>query len=172
MRTFQSFSSFGAFLLDVARIEEETLSIGVDRCLEKCKIEAAQRFGVYQSGWAPLAESTLETHAKFGMGDTPLLLTGKLVGSIRKKKYGPLSGWTGIEGPEGAIMSYQEFGTSRGIPPRPVFGPTLEENREFILQTLGKAAFSAFTWHGAGGGWELISTPTAAHAMFQQYASP
>ena len=73
-------------------------------------------------GWPPLAPSTIAEKTRLGYvgqvsATDPLLRTGSLRDSITFEVE-ELAVTVGSPEP---VAAYQEFGTSRGIPPRPVF---------------------------------------------------
>jgi phage gpG-like protein len=81
-----------------------------------CKViekEAKSYAGHYQTGWPALRPETI---AKKANGDTPLLETGELRDSYEHK----VEGSAGYVGSNNMKAVYHEFGTSRGIPPRPI----------------------------------------------------
>jgi hypothetical protein len=87
---------------------------------------AKEYIGNYQSGWAPLAESTLNGWnghpGKIELGyappDNPLLREGDMRESISGDAGLVPFGARGVVGSDSKIALYQEIGTIR-IPPRP-----------------------------------------------------
>jgi phage gpG-like protein len=83
------------------------------------KNRAQSAIGTYEFGWPSLGPEAVARH-----GDTPLLETGALKASIQWTA-GPTEGWVGTNDPKAA---FQEFGTRRGIPPRPFLGGAIEHS--------------------------------------------
>lgn len=98
--------------------------------------EARAAIGTYTFGWVPLKPATI---AKKTTGDSPLLETGEMRGSIGHKAELTMTGAEGLVYSDDEIAIYQELGTSRGIPPR-----------SFLMQSLVRStpkieeAFTAF----------------------------
>lgn len=94
------------------------------------KLDAKERIGHYQHGWAPLALSTVADKGRKGFlgalavggdgGENPLLRTGRMRGTIQSE----VTTHGFIVGSEDEVMKWQEFGTSK-MPPRPVLGPAM-----------------------------------------------
>lgn len=117
----------------------------------KVQSTAKEKFGTYQPGvggfpaWASLAESTIQQKERAGGGEDPLIghyirktgggAGGQLRGSILTK-IGVMEATIGTNDKVGA---YQEFGTSRGIPPRPFLRPALYQNQGVIMTAFRKA---------------------------------
>jgi hypothetical protein len=91
---------------------------------------AKSKLGVYQAGWPSLKPETI---ARKATGDSPLLETGAMRNTITAHPGGPSRVTITASGP--AI--FQEFGTSRGIPPRPFMGPALIESAPEITAAIG-----------------------------------
>jgi hypothetical protein len=115
---------------------------------------ARNKFGIYQSGWKPLSPDTLRRKSrrkmlsgdalrfkhmkrkqKFGgIGDTPLVDTGRMAGTLRFRntmtKAFVSIGWPMIiheQDPD--MMDMEHLEDRRHIPPaRPLLGPALEES--------------------------------------------
>lgn len=117
----------------------------------KVQSTAKSKFGTYQPGyggfpaWSPLADSTIQQKARAGGGEDPLIghyvyksgggAGGQLRGSILVK-IGVMEATVGTNDPVG---KYQEFGTSRGIPPRPFLRPALYQNHGEIMTAFREA---------------------------------
>jgi phage gpG-like protein len=82
---------------------------------------AKDLIGVPKPEWPPLKPETLAR--KDGV-NTPLLETGEMRDSIAWNS----DQHEGYVGSNSEILRYQEFGTSRGIPPRPVLGLAAAQN--------------------------------------------
>ena len=100
---------------------------------------AKRKFGGYQTGWPPLAESTKAERRRLGFTpNDPLFRTGGLRDAVGHKVEGDTS-FIGVEpgqtvrGPDGKevdaamVMEVQEYGRGH-VPPRPVFGTVMEED--------------------------------------------
>lgn len=86
---------------------------------------AKEAIGTYRFGWTPLAESTIAHKAT---GDSPLLETGALQGSIGHVVEGEDRAYVGTNDEK---AKWHEFGTSR-IPPRPFLGGALAHDGDKI----------------------------------------
>lgn len=91
---------------------------GMEKACVMLRDEAKSAIGTYKYGWPSLAPSTLARKS----GDTPLLETGQLQGSIEYNLDGPGNRIEAYVGTDDRKAAWQEFGTSRGIPPRPFIG--------------------------------------------------
>ena len=141
------FKSLGALALHLAGQEVALLAslhAGLEKCAKKVEATAKAEIGHYQSGigpfpaWAALADSTEEQKAQMGYpADSPLLASGAMQASITHTT-GALEA---VIGSTDEKMVYHEFGTSK-MPARPVMGPALLTNKEFIRRTLGAATIA------------------------------
>jgi hypothetical protein len=118
--------------------------------------EAKSRIGEYQTGWAPLAASTV---ARKG-NDRPLLDTGELKASISAyvKMHGPQHGSAYIGTPLEKGL-WHELGTSK-IPPRPWLLPAALEARKDITKIVKRHIHTA--WTSAGTNNNMLH---ALHAL-------
>ncbi|MBC8786517.1 HK97-gp10 family putative phage morphogenesis protein [Pseudomonas fluorescens] len=138
------FNSLGSLALHLAAQETAllaSLNAGLEKCAKKVEQTAKAEIGHYQAGigpfpaWAALAESTEEQKAKMGYpSDAPLLASGAMQGSVTHTT----SVLEAVIGSTDPKMVYHEFGTPK-MPARPVMGPALLTNKEFIRRTLGAA---------------------------------
>lgn len=138
------FKDLGSLALHLAGQEAALLAslhAGLEKCAKKVEQTAKAEIGHYQSGigpfpaWAELADSTEEHKAKMGYPpDSPLLASGGMRASITRST-NILEAVIGSTDPK---MAYHEFGTPK-MPARPVMGPALLTNKEFIRRTLGAA---------------------------------
>jgi HK97 gp10 family phage protein len=145
------FDDAGAFAMHLVEIEVKLMA-RAESALEKSAqiIERAAKdeLGHYQptvgpfDAWPQLAPTTLEEHARVGVGDTPLLVHGGLYASIEHET----SGGEAIIGSKSDIAEFQEFGTDK-IPPRPFIGPAEFTSRERVIEVMGKGLATAI----AGG---------------------
>jgi phage gpG-like protein len=138
------FKSLGSLALHMASQEVALLAslhAGLEKCAVKVETTAKDEIGHYQAGigpfpaWADLADSTEEQKAKKGYpSDAPLLATGEMQNSITHTTHL----LEAVIGSTDKKMVYHEFGTLK-MPPRPVMGPAVLRNREYIRRVLGAA---------------------------------
>jgi len=141
------FKDLGSLALHIAGQEAALLAslrAGLEKCAKKVEQTAKAEIGHYQSGigpfpaWADLADSTEQQKAAMGYpADAPLLATGEMRGSITHTT-GVLEAVIGSTDPK---MVYHEFGTPR-MPARPVMGPAVLRNKEYIRRVLGAATIT------------------------------
>lgn len=108
--------------------------------VEACKLlqtTAKEAIGTYEFGWPALKP---ETVARKANGDTPLLETGELQSSIEYN----VDWLEGCIGTNDYKAAWQEFGTSRGIPPRPFLGGAVVKEGEHAAELCGKQAMTVF----------------------------
>lgn len=127
--------------LATAEVYEPTMQDKADALLQNVK----DRYGVYQEGWPPLADSTvLQRHDLGYPDDEPLLRTGGLrdanTASVSVDGAEVVAS-VGIPAgdPHGAIARAQEYGTltDHPIPPRPVLRPAAEASALEVVNALG-----------------------------------
>jgi phage gpG-like protein len=118
-----------------------SLQAGLETCAVKVEQTAKAEIGHYQAGigpfpaWADLADSTEEHKAKMGYpSDAPLEATGEMRDSITHTNHA-LEAVIGSTDPK---LVYHEFGTLK-MPARPVMGPAVLRNKEYIRRVLGLA---------------------------------
>lgn len=99
------------------------------------KDSAQDAIGTYKFGWPHLGPDAVARH-----GDTPLLETGALKGSIQYT-VGALDAWVGTNDYK---AKWQEFGTSRGIPPRPFLGGAVTHEAASIETLVAASAAKIF----------------------------
>lgn len=138
------FKNLGSLALHLAGKEAALLAslhAGLEKCAKRVEQTAKAEIGHYQAGigpfpaWADLAESTEEHKAKMGYPpDSPLLASGSMRASITHTT----SILEAVIGSTDPKMVFHEFGTPK-MPARPVMGPALLTNKEFIRRTLGAA---------------------------------
>ena len=117
------------------------LEIGLDKVGTLAQTLAAEYPGHYQPGWAPLAESTITDKQSKGFDvPSPLKRTGDMAASY-KKEIDPFELELVIGSPELKAL-WQEMGTSRGIPPRPVCEPALKNSLPYAADVFGEIAVS------------------------------
>lgn len=134
---------FAERLVEIAILENEVLHEGLKQAAKLVEKTAKDEIGHYQPEvgnfpeWAELKESTQEQRVRQGYTpNDPLLRSGELRDSISSE----VEGLEAAIGSDSDIMVYQEFGTSKGIPPRPVLGPAAYRNKDNICKIIGAAA--------------------------------
>jgi phage gpG-like protein len=124
-------SFFGAIAKDFAGGYREEL----ERAAVILEAEAKSYPGNYQPGWAALKSETI---ARKATGDSPLLETGEMRDSITHNS----DAHEAMVGSNDKTLIYQEFGTSRGIPPRPVLGLAMIKAEPAIVHAVGKVVMT------------------------------
>lgn len=140
---FGSLGSLAQHLASHVVADLHSAQKGLAKAAELIEQTAKQEIGHYQDAagpfpeWESLAPETEEEKARLGYPlDAPLLRTGAMRDSI-KHEVRPLEAIIGATDPK---MAFHEFGTSRGVPPRPVLGPALYRNLEKVKHLVGYAA--------------------------------
>lgn len=143
MKLFNNPAKFAEYLTKLVVKEEIALHEGLKKASKLIEKTAKSEIGHYQSDvgnfseWPELAESTQDERERQGYTpNDPLLRTGELRDSISSK----VEKLEAVIGSDSDIMVYQEFGTSRGIPARPVLGPAAFRNKDKIKAIMGSAA--------------------------------
>jgi len=148
VRDFKSFNDFNLFLKrkPMYSVTEENTLIG-EALTETAKFlqkKAKEKFGVYQSGWDELAKATKEDRLRKGYTENdPLLRSGHLRDTVEMN----VSERSASIGSDDPVMIYQEKGTARGIPPRPVFLITFYEDGEEAVKLFTKTYLSLIRGH-------------------------
>jgi phage gpG-like protein len=139
---FSSLGSLALHFATAAAAEVASLEHGLEVCAQRIEATAKAEIGHYQSGigpfpaWNDLAEATEAEKARKGYpADAPLEASGAMRDSVTHVRHG-LEAVIGSTDPK---LVYHEFGTPH-ITPRPVMGPAVLRNKEFIRRTIGKAA--------------------------------
>ena len=115
-----------AFFSAAARRVSGAEQKGLEAAAKIVEDGAKTAIGTYAFQWPPLKP---ETVARKAGGDTPLLETGELRDSITHES----DERRAIVGTTSLIGRFQEFGTSRGIPPRPfIWGSWVHHEKEVI----------------------------------------
>lgn len=114
---------------------EEHLTKSIEGACVILEDSAKEAIGTYTFGWPPLGPEAIARH-----GDTPLLETGALQSSITHTAEGR-EGWVGTNDEKAA---WQEFGTSRGIPPRPFLGGAVIHEQAKIESVVAAEVIKAF----------------------------
>ncbi|HWT68083.1 MAG TPA: hypothetical protein VN214_03105 [Pseudomonas sp.] len=138
------FKDLGSLALHLASQETALLAslhAGLEKCAVRVEQTAKAEIGHYQSGigpfpaWADLADSTEEHKAKMGYpADAPLEATGAMRDSISHTTHVLET----VIGSTDQKLFYHEFGTPK-MPARPVMGPAVLRNKEYIRRVLGAA---------------------------------
>ena len=93
---------------------------------------AKEAIGSFLFGWPALKPETVSRKAT---GNSPLLETGELRNSISHE----VSEHSAIVGSTSEKARFHEFGTSRGIPPRPFIWGSWLHNQEKVGEAVGDA---------------------------------
>ena len=113
----RSFSSIGLFVRFMSQ-RVTTLPAAQKRALDAASqvvLEEARCLpGTYQAGWPALDPETIAHKAT---GDSPLVETGGMRTSYGRKVVSAMKAAVGSNDPR---AMWQELGTARGVPPRPV----------------------------------------------------
>jgi hypothetical protein len=133
-------AKLGAFEHNLKAAEPEIIAKGCAMVAGRAK----DMIGVPQPGWPPLSPETLKR--KDGV-NTPLLETGEMRDSIEWNS-DEHEGYVGSNDPK-AI--WQEFGTSRGIPPRSFLGAAAIQMEAEIDKMAERAVGAAFEGSGVFG---------------------
>jgi hypothetical protein len=138
------FKDLGSLALHMATAEVAllaSLNHGLEKCAVKIEATAKDEIGFYQSGigpfpaWATLADATEASKSLAGYPmDAPLLATGEMRNSITHTT----NALEAVIGSTDEKMFYHEFGTLK-MPARPVLGPAVLRNKEYIRRVLGAA---------------------------------
>ncbi|MHC8295321.1 HK97-gp10 family putative phage morphogenesis protein [Pseudomonas sp. LB3P58] len=141
------FKSLGGLALHMVSQEVALLAslhAGLEKCAAKVEMTAKDEIGHYQSGigpfpaWADLADSTETQKARMGYpADAPLEASGAMRESITHTTHMLET----VIGSTDEKMVYHEFGTLK-MPARPVMGPAVFRNKEYIRRVLGMATVS------------------------------
>lgn len=104
-------------------------------CLEEAgqiiEAEAKRVIGTYDYGWPPLKPETIERKTT---GDSPLLETGEMRDSIHHMVQGDKV----FIGSDNEKAAFHEYGTSRGIPPRPFLSTAAQHKHAEVAKKIGK----------------------------------
>ncbi|MGR2662483.1 hypothetical protein ACUXVY_12915 [Chromobacterium haemolyticum] len=154
------FSSLGELALHLAAISaahHQHMHEGLEKCAKRIEETAKAEIGTYQTAvgpfpaWDPLADSTEQQKAAKGYPvDAPLERTRAMANEITHEANSHAAIVGAKDTDAGKILVHHELGTPT-IPPRPVMGPALFRNKEFILRTIGRAAVS-----GLVGGQNIV----------------
>lgn len=155
-----SFAELAAKLEDKSFLLKTNAQAAVATSAVKVQSTAKTKFGTYQPGaggfpaWAPLAESTVMQKTKAGGGEDPLIghyvhkTGGRAGGQLRGSILVQIGVMEATVGTNDKVGTYQEFGTSRGIPPRPFLRPALYQNQPEIMTAFRKALLDTLNGKG------------------------
>lgn len=139
-----SLAEFERHLVTAIASVRPRLEIGLEKVGTLAVTLAAHYPGEYQPGWAPLAESTIkDKEAKGYPIPSPLKRTGEMAESYRKELV-PSELAVVVGSPEKKAL-WQEMGTSRGIPPRPVSGLAMQNSLPYAADVFGEVAVAVLT---------------------------
>lgn len=142
MKTFQSFGALARTLERCVIKMEVELAGAMEASAVLVEAAAKAEIGHYQRDdmgpfkpWDELKKETKQGRVRQGWtANDPLLRSGEMRDSIEhtssKKSF--------VVGSNSPLMVYQELGTSRGIPPRPVLSLALYRSTPAILKIIGK----------------------------------
>ena len=102
--------------------------------------EAQAMIGIPKAEWPALNPETLARK----IANTPLLESGAMQASITYNSDAD----EGYVGSNDRVLIFQEFGTSRGIPPRPVLGLALMRKEKQIEEMAAKAVMAMLSGLG------------------------
>jgi hypothetical protein len=140
----KSLTEFEAQLRAAIATVVPRLEIGLDKVGTLAVTLAAEYPGHYQPGWKPLAESTLKDKAAKGFPvPSPLLRTGEMAHSYAKEL--ALGELAVVVGSPEKVALWQEMGTSRGIPPRPVCALAMQNSLPYAADVFGQTAIALLT---------------------------
>jgi phage gpG-like protein len=146
-----SFAELAAKLEEKTYLLKANAQAAVAVSAVKVQSTAKEKFGVYQPGiggfpaWAPLKEATIKQKERAGGAEDPLIghyvrkKGGRAGGQLRGSILVQIGVMEATVGTNDKVGTYQEFGTSRGIPPRPFLRPALYQNQGAIMTAFRKA---------------------------------
>lgn len=126
-------AAMSALLIARGEALEQHLTVAIEEAAKLIQQEATDEVGVYQTGWAQLADSTEQQKARKGYpANAPLLATGQLKNSFEYN----VSGLNATIGSNDRTIKYHEFGTSK-MPPRPVLLTSVTKKKDEIINLIG-----------------------------------
>jgi len=127
---------------------EAAAKVGLTKGAVKVRDDAVKKFGEYQpavgpyNAWELLAIQTVNRKMDYGGASGPDPLIGHYEKGMDRNSVWPahlrntieweISGLHAQVGTQDPIGLWQEFGTSRGVPPRPFLRPALWENMDYV----------------------------------------
>jgi HK97 gp10 family phage protein len=146
MMQFSSLLAFSQHLIGLQLAVHHAKHGALEQVGKLLKADMIAQIGHYQPqgggyvAWASLAPSTESEKAMLGApADAPLERFGDLKQSFKYEVEGSAAVIVGSTDP---VMVYHELGTSR-MPPRPVIGPALYNNRDKVQAIMGRALVEA-----------------------------
>jgi len=139
-----TFAEFAAQLERGLTTVRPRLEIGLAKVGALAETLAEAYPGHYQPGWPQLADSTIEDKQTHGWPvPSPLKRTGDMAASY--KTVVDVAELAMVIGSHDPKALWQEMGTSRGIPPRPVCEPALKNSLPYAGDVFGEIAVSILT---------------------------
>lgn len=151
MKTYKSFGAFARAMERVAAGLDAGYAAAMEAGALLVEAEAKSEFGHYQredmgplEPWEELKDATKQQHiqaivdgeaAPDAGENTPLLVKGDLRESIEHES----DTREFVVGSESEIMVWQEMGTTRGVPPRPVLATAMYRTAEEVVNLVGQA---------------------------------
>lgn len=141
----KNYESFGALARAFERLSQRLpsrLEVAMEASAVIVEEAAKEEIGHYQrtetgpfASWEELKPATKADRLRQGFTENdPLLRTGELRDSIEHtSEFNSF-----VVGSTSQIMVYQEMGTPKGIPPRPVLSVALYRNIEPVLNIVGR----------------------------------
>lgn len=122
---------------------EEALTQGTEEAGDYLIECIEEKFGTYQSGWAPLKYETIAKERRMGFGSNankPLVMTADMMFSFYKQisaKTRKHVVWVMSDDPK---LKHHMYGApSAGVPKRDPVRPTLQEENDKCLDKIGRA---------------------------------
>jgi hypothetical protein len=144
-----SFGEWASKLEWAAVRAKNEIEIPTEAVMVVAEAEAKAAIGTYTFGWKQLAASTQTERAKLGYPpNDPLLREGNLQASIEHETTIEPFGASGVVGSQDIVATYQEMGTSRGIPARSFLGESLLRSMPLIEVIFGNFTVNLLTFGG------------------------
>ena len=124
-----------ALFIEIGAAYERNVHEALEKACVIIEDEAKSYPGAYQTGWDPLQPETIARKAN---GDTPLLETGIMRGSIEHT----VEGQSGYVGSNDDVAVFMELGTSRGVPPRSFLALAAQQKGEEAAHAIGSELFT------------------------------
>lgn len=137
MREFTSLAAFAAATAKMTVDLEEAKTSALEKGAQIIEDEAKRVLGTYDYGWPPLKPATIARKAN---GDTPLLESGEMRGSIEHTVKGDMA----HIGSNNDKAVWHELGTPK-VPPRPFLSGAAAAKGKEIADLLGRRAHTALT---------------------------
>ncbi|MGI4941773.1 MAG: hypothetical protein ACRYHQ_14630 [Janthinobacterium lividum] len=142
MRQFKNPEAFAAFLVQQASLYPRARKAAFEEACKVVETAAKKLIGTEYEGWEDLKDSTVAEKERLGYVDVvsatdPLLRTGDLAASISHRS----DEQSGQVGSDSDIAVYQEFGTEKGIPPRPFISTAGIQTHEKVADIMAKHVY-------------------------------